>query len=469
MLYLMGCGPSEVAPAGARGGQTDGSSPPSLSLSISPVRFGDFDMMTEERVIRAVTTFSDTNYFLDGATPRGATYEGLMEFGNFVNERLGTGRLKVHVVVMPVQRDELFQALVDGKADIAAANLTVTPERLESVDFSDPVATNVREVLVTGPGSPELTGLDDLAGREIHVRRSSSYHESLTALSQTFFERGLEPIRIVDASELLETEDIIEMVGAGVVPLTVADNHIASFWSELMDGVVVREDLVVGTGRSIAWAFRKDSPKLAAEVNAFVASHKQGSLFGNVVLKRYFEDNEWMRNPLAGGELAKLKRYRGYFKKYADQYGMNWVALAAQGYQESKLDQDLVSPAGAVGIMQIKPATAADKNVGIADVGTAENNIHAGIKYMRFLRDRYFKDDDLSELDEVFFTLAAYNAGPARVRKFRQQAEEQGLDPNVWFQSVERMAGRETVQYVTNVFKYWLTYESLIRQEEAKG
>ncbi len=119
--------------------------------------------------------------------------------------------------------------------------------------------------------------------------------------------------------------------------------------------------------------------------------------------------------------------------------------------------------------MQIKPTTAADKNVGIADISTAENNIHAGIKYMRFLRDRYFRDEGMDQFNEVFFTLAAYNAGPARVRKFRQQAEEQGLDPNVWFRSVERMAGRETVQYVSNVFKYWLSYESYFRQMRAKG
>ena len=125
--------------------------------------------------------------------------------------------------------------------------------------------------------------------------------------------------------------------------------------------------------------------------------------------------------------------------------------------------QDRRSPAGAVGIMQIKPSTAADRNVGIDDVSTAENNIHAGAKYMRFLADRYFDDPAISNIDRWIFTLAAYNAGPARVRNLRREATEKGYDPNVWFDNVEiiagRRIGRETVTYVSNIYRYYVSYQ----------
>jgi membrane-bound lytic murein transglycosylase MltF len=136
---------------------------------------------------------------------------------------------------------------------------------------------------------------------------------------------------------------------------------------------------------------------------------------------------------------------------------------AALAYQESQLDHDKKSHVGAIGIMQLLPTTAADKNVGIADIAELESNIHAGHKYLRFLQDRYFSDPAISTLDRYLFTFAAYNAGPAKVAKIRTEAEAEGLDPNVWFQNVEIIAakriGRETVQYVSNIYKYYITYK----------
>lgn len=473
VLTAGGCGGGDEAGAdvgammeGAAAGSSERRELPAV-LRLGEPRFGDLDMMIEHKVIRVVTTYSRTNYFVVGGEPKGATYEGLMQFEKFLNERLGTARLKVHVFIVPVRRDELLRAVVDGRADLAAASITVTPERLEQVDFSDAAVGGISEVLVTGPESPELASLDDLSGKTVAVRKSSSYYQSLRALSDDFHSRGLSPIRIREVDERLETEDIMEMVGAGTYPLTVADSHIAEFWSDILAGVEVREDIAVGTGRSIAWAFRKDSPKLAAEVNAFVKGHKKGTLFGNILMKRYFEDNKAVRNPLSGSELEKLQRYRAHFEKYAAQYGMDWLLVAAQGYQESGLEQSLKSSHGAVGVMQIKPTTAADKNVGIPDVSTAENNIHAGIKYMRFIRDRYFDDDEMDSFNKGFFTLAAYNAGPARIQQVREQARAKGLDPNVWFRQVEQVAPRQTVDYVANIFKYWVTYREFIETRDA--
>ena len=142
--------------------------------------------------------------------------------------------------------------------------------------------------------------------------------------------------------------------------------------------------------------------------------------------------------------------------------------VAAQGYQESGLDQSARSGAGAIGIMQLLPSTAADPNVGIPDIEEIDNNIHAGTKYLRFVRDRYFDDPAVDDFNATLLTFAAYNAGPARVRQLRAEAAEVGLDPNIWFDNVEVIAakriGRETVQYVSNITKYYVAYRLIVNQ-----
>ena len=170
--------------------ESDESSLPPDLLRLDQRWTGDFDVMRERRVIRALTTFSKTGYFLDGPRQRGLTFEALSQFEKFVNEKLDTGHLKVHVLLIPVRRDELLPGLLEGRGDVAAANLTITPERSELVDFSDPLMTEVNEILVTGPASPEVADLEDLSGKEIYVRSSSSYHESLVTLNEDFRSRG---------------------------------------------------------------------------------------------------------------------------------------------------------------------------------------------------------------------------------------------------------------------------------------
>ena len=139
------------------------------------------------------------------------------------------------------------------------------------------------------------------------------------------------------------------------------------------------------------------------------------------------------------------------------------MTLAAQGFQESKLQQNRRSNAGAIGIMQIKPSTASDPNVGIDDISDADGNIHAGTKYMRFLIDRYFSDENINEFNSWLLGLAAYNAGPSRVINLRNEAQRNGYDPDVWFDNVEIIAakriGSETVTYVSNIFKYYTGYQ----------
>ena len=343
---------------------------------------GDLDGMVERGVVRVLVVYSLGQYFLDGAIQRGITYEALIEFEKFLNQRLGRRPVKVSVLIIPVQRDELLPALERGLGDVAAANLTITRSRLEKVEFSDPFLTDVREMVVTGPAGPEFRSLDDLSGTEMYVRRSSSYWRSLEKLNEGFQTRGLEPVDVVPADEFLQDGDLLEMVNAGLLPAVVVDSHKAGFWAGIFDDIRVQENLVVRSGGEIAWAFRKESPQLAEAVNAFVGRHRQGTLFGNVVLKRYFENTTWARNAIGGGDRARFENAIGLFRTYGDRYDFDPLMLAALAYQESGLDQSVRSKAGAIRVMQLLPSTAADPNVGIPDVTTLDNNIHAGTKYL---------------------------------------------------------------------------------------
>ena len=433
---------------------------------------GDFDEMVQHHTIRALVAYSKTFYFLDQGRQYGLTYEALKEFEKFVNKRLKTKTLKVHVVFLPVSRDELIPSLLKGLGDIAAANLTITTERQKQVDFSNPFASGVKELLVTGPSAPSINSIDDLAGKEIHVRRSSSYYESLIRLNTSFKKARKRKMKLILADETFEDEDLLEMVNAGLIPMIVMDSHKAQFWKQIFDNITVHPDIAVRTGGKIAWAFRKNSPKLKAVVNEFVKGHKKGTMLGNVLLKRYLKNTKYVKNSVSEQEMKKYKAMVQLFKKYADKYDFNYLMVIAQAYQESGLDHSRRSHAGAVGVMQLLPTTAADPNINIADIKKLENNIHAGTKYLRFIIDRYFKDEPMDDVNKLLFAFASYNAGPARINKLRKKADAMGLDPNVWFHNLEIVAaksiGRETVQYVRNIYKYYISYQMALKQAKKK-
>ena len=432
---------------------------------------GDLEGMIKRRIIRALVAYSKTDYFLDGATARGITYEALKQFEQQLNQELKRRHLKIHVIMIPVPRDKLIPYLAEGRGDIAAAMLTITSQRRKMVAFSHPFADQVREVVVTGDGAPPLKSLDDLSGRSVYVRKSSSYYASLKNLNERLKARGRPPVKIALANELLETEDILELANAGVVRITVADGYLADFWKQIFGGIQVHQDLVLRNGAGIAWAVRKDSPQLKAALNRFVKKHRAGTLLGNILIKRYLKDTRWARKVLSRDSVERFKRTTSFFRKYAAKYSFDWLMITALAYQESGLDQSKRSPAGAVGVMQLLPSTAAGPPVHIPDIEKMESNIHAGVKYLRFIYDRYFSDARMSDLNKVLMTFASYNAGPARVAGLQRKASGMGLNPTVWFQNVEVAAakeiGRETVQYVSNIFKYYLAYK-LIAEEQAE-
>ena len=446
--------------------------PPEIVATLLKPFHGDFDAMVEHRVIRVLVIHNKTNFFLDGGTQRGITADLLREFEKELNQELKLGGRPLHVAAIPVSRDQLIPFLEQGRGDIAAASITITPERSQRVGFSVPGHRDVDELVVTGPSSPEISSLDDLAGSRVWVRPSSSYFESLTELNASFRERGLEEVEITAASEHLETEDLLEMVNAGLIEITVADDYLASFWAQVLPNIVVHEDLAVASHRDIGWALRPDADGLKEQVDRFINANRTGRLLGNMLLKQYLQNTKYVKNALATEDRQRLAEVIELFRKYGDEYDFDYLMVAAQGYQESGLDQSVVSRAGAIGVMQVLPSTAADKSVGIPDISTVENNIHAGTKYLRYIIHHYFDDPAIDELNRTLFAFASYNAGPNRIRRLRDKAASQGFDPNVWFRSVEVVVanevGREPVTYVSNIFKYYTVYNLLVEQDQIR-
>ena len=477
--------PAQMAPTAAPGatpaGAPDDPIPPTpssldrLPEAVRPVLdkpfTGDLDEMVKRRLIRVAVTYNRTHYFVDQGQERGITYESMKAFENDLNTDLKTGNLRVHVVPVPMSRDELGSALTSGKVDMVAAMITVRPELEKVVAFSEPTRTNVSEVVVSGPGAPPIATVDDLAGQRVFIRRGGAYEASVVALNAQLKSRGKPAVEIDEAPAVLEDDDVLEMVNAGLVPFTIVDDYLGTFWSQILTSLTVHQDIKLRTGGTLAVAFRKDNPRLRDTVNDWIRKHGKGDAFRNILERRYLQDIKYAKNAGAEAERRKLQKVVELFKKYGDQYKLDYLLMAAQGYQESTLDQDVKSRVGAVGIMQVMPATG--KELAVGDIRQMEPNIHAGVKYMRFMMDTYFKDDQMDDLNKGLMTFAAYNAGPGRLRQLRQEAAKKGLNPNLWFNNVERVAseriGRETVTYVSNIFKYYVAYRLLFEQEQRRA
>jgi membrane-bound lytic murein transglycosylase MltF len=371
---------------------------------------------------------------------------------------------------VPVPRDQLLAGLAAGRGDLAAGSITVTDARAHSVAFGTPFLRGVRELLVSGPAAPALgTGTDALAGQAVTVRRSSSYHEHLEALNATLAARGRPPVTLTAADERLEDEALLELVSAGVLPWAVVDDFAAGFWAKVLPGLRVHEDIVIHADGQVAWAMRPGSPELAAEVDRFVRRYARGTLLGNVVLNRYLAGTRFVTNPASQRAQSRFDALLADFTRSGMAYDLDPLMLVAQGYQESGLDQARRSARGAVGVMQLLPATAAAPPIGIRGIDRdAARNIEAAAKYLDHLRRTYVDAPGISDADRLLLAFAAYNAGPGNLRRFRQAAAQRGLDPNVWFGNVEvgaaHVVGRETVDYVGNIVKYYVAYRLAVER-----
>ena len=431
-------------------------------FNLGDVHTDDLPEMRRRKQIRVLVSFSKTDFFIWKGEPRGFETELLERYELFLNEGVEREDEKIRIVYIPVPFSELLPSLTAGLGDLAAAGLTITSARKETVAFTEPYLPVVDEVVVAKPDGPALNSLLDLAGRRVHVLRGSSYAQHLREISSWLASQGHEAITVVEVDDSLSDTDVLELVNAGVFELTVIDNHVADIWSQVLTDMVIHDQVKVNQGGQIAWAVRPENPLFKQNLDEFVRSARKGTWLGNILFSRYFENTYFLKNPLTKSVRRRLADYTALFKEYAERYHLDWLAVAAQAYQESGFNHDLVSPRGAVGVMQLMPSTAADPNVGIDDIGDVANNIHAAAKYLAFLRDRYYDDSLIPQADRWGFMWAAYNAGPESVRLMRERAGAMGLDPNRWFFNVEhavqRVAGAETVRHVANVHKYYIAY-----------
>ncbi|MEA1889657.1 MAG: lytic transglycosylase F [Pseudomonadota bacterium] len=433
--------------------------------TVDPIRAG-------KRAIRVLVNYNATNYFLIGGKQAGLEYEMMRSFETYLNKGLKAEK-KYHLFFIAQPFDQLIPALLSGKGDIIAAGMTITDVRSKKVEFTTPYRANIAELLVRHKDAEKPLTAAQLAGKTVYVVKGSSYYTHLKHLSDELQQENKPAINIIEADENLASEDLLQMVNAGIYQYTIVDSHIAELWSHTLKNIVPETSAAISAGSQIAWAVRKDNDDLAYKLNLFLRGYKQGTKHGNILFNRYYKNTKWIDNPVKDGAIKRLHEYQKSFMKYGKQYNIDWVMLAALGYQESKLNQKMKSNHGAVGVMQIKPSTAADKNIKITGVGKSyDKNIHAATRYLAFLRSRYFSDPGIAPVEQLAFTLAAYNAGPAKITKMRNKAKKLGKNPNKWFSNVEdvtrRYTSSEPVNYVANIMKYYLAFKSVIEAEGAR-
>jgi membrane-bound lytic murein transglycosylase MltF len=456
------------APAQTPTPAASGKSTLTLSGGAAKPWTGDLDGMVKRRLIRVLVPYSKTFYFVDKAIQRGLSYEVTRLLEADLNKKLKTGNVRLHVLCVPVTRAEMIPFLVEGRGDIAMGNLTITSERQKQVDFTYPTGRNVKEIVVAAPGTESMVTAGDLAGKEVYLRKSSSYYESIEKLNDELGKSGKPKVKVRLAPENLEDEDILEMVNAGLVKATIVEDYIANFWKQIFPKLTLHPGATVRTGGEIAWMIRKDSPQLKAELEAFLTRFEKSGQRTDI-LARYLKSTKWAKGATSKEDMARFEQVVALFRKYGDRYDVDYLLLMAQGYQESELRQEARSPVGAIGVMQLMPATGKDMKVG--DITQVEPNVHAGAKFIRAMMNEYYANEPMTPLNKGLFSFAAYNAGPGRIRQLRRLSKERGLDPNVWFNNVELLAaekiGRETVTYVSNIYKYYLAYQ-MIEEERAE-
>lgn len=438
---------------------------------------GDMEELRERGSLRLITRNNAVNYYLHRGQHLGFDYE----FSKLLADSLG---LRLEVVVPP-SRDQLIPWLLKGKGDIIAASLTVTEERAREVRFSAPYLF-VDEMLVQRTsGDRRLKGPEDLADAIIHVRKSSSYHDTLLALQERY------RFSISFADEEVETETLVAQVSSGIIDFTVADTHIlgverlvhdnveAAF---ALDGLLSAPDPADRKGRlgdrgakKIAFAVRPTSNKLASLTDDFVRRQFRGLEF-NMLRNRYFgnQNRALEAKEERAGQSGTLSPYDDLIKKYSGRYELDWRLMASLAYQESRFDPSARSWVGAVGLFQVMPATG--KELGFDNLVDPEQSTHAGIKYIYRLIERF--EPTLAFRQRVRFALASYNAGYGHVQDARRLAAELGMNPDRWFGNVEQamlllqqpkyyrrarfgyVRGKEPVQYVSQI---QLRYDNYVK------
>jgi len=395
----------------------------------------DWDEISEDGVLKVMTTYTGTSYFLYKGQPMGFEYDLLKKFAK-------EKKLKIDIRIVS-SLDSMFYYLNKGEVDLIAHGITETRRRKEFVSFTKPLY-NSRQVLVQK--MPDnwrqlhwkkiedalIHDAIELMGDTVSVRVHSSYHQRLRHLAD---EIGGE-IFIDTLPGTLTTEEIIEMVADGSVKQTVADLNIANLMASYYP--VLNVDVAVSTTQNMGWVARQSSPMLVKQINEWLVSYKKESEYYVVYNKYYKNKKDYKRrvdSDFYSLKQNQISKYDALIKKEALTIDWDWRLLASQVYQESKFNPSAVSWAGAVGLMQMMPATA--KEMGIQWRSNPEQSMDGGVRYLKLLQKRFATIED--SVQQIKFTLAAYNCGYGHVADARRLARKYKLDQDVWDNNVDKM------------------------------
>ncbi|MFP4097122.1 MAG: transporter substrate-binding domain-containing protein [Cyclobacteriaceae bacterium] len=445
----------------------------------------DLPQIKERGKLVALTTFSPTSYFLYRGRTMGFEYE-LLEL---LAEKLDV-ELEIKVAE---DLDELTNMLRRGEGDIIAHSLTITPNRMKQMAFTESLRSVQQRLIQRKPNGWEEMNEEEidavlirdttaLRGQNVYVRKNSAYYERLNELSKNI--KG--KIKVRKAEGIKETGTLIAEVAEGLIDYTVADEHIAEITQTLYPNVDVKTS--ISQEQDIAWAVRSSSNLLLEAVNTFLAEVK-GKATYNVIYNRYFrnmrkfrERHEYEYSSLAN--TGRISEYDSLIRIYADSIGWDWRLIAAQAFQESNFSVRARSWAGARGLMQVMPRTA--RSFGITNLFDPEQSLRAGVLYLRELEEFWQEIPDPEQRTK--FILASYNTGPYHVRDAQNLAEKLGKDPRVWDNNVEECIllksnktyyqdevvkygycrGIEPYKYVKQITSRYQRYRDLIAEVEAE-
>lgn len=440
-------------------------------------RHGDLPVILQNQSLRVLVAYDNVSFFMNKGHQDGLYVALMKEFEKYLQTKYREAkRLKIYFI--PVRQDQMMQRISDGYGDIAMG-VSPTNDFRRYVDFTIPEKLWLKEISVTRSGSKPIEKIEDFAGRFIWVRESSSYYESLKVINTYLKAMKLKPITIIKADEFLTDADLVDMVSKGEILATIVNDSKLVVWKRMFKGVSFNTEVPLKVNGTLAWAIRHESKLLYREVNLFLRQYRDGTKNGKPIYDKYMRTsptyvsrysrpaNEWL-----GIKADTFLKYSRIFRNYGDKYNIDWMLLMAQSYQESTLNPDARSNRGAVGIMQVLPSTASEWYININSVHDIDNNVHAGTKYMRYMLDNYFGEKSIDVGEKILFALASYNCGPNRIMKYRREAKDNGLDPNKWFDNVEKIAmehsALETVKYVRNISSLYVSYQNVYTLQQQK-
>jgi membrane-bound lytic murein transglycosylase MltF len=261
--------------------------------------------MVKRKNIRALVMINPIGFFYEGGQPMGVNYEALRDFETFANEKLKTGTIKVKVTFIPVRPVELEAALTEGKGDVAAHALVITPERQERVAFTTPLEKDVKQVIVSGANFGRVSSLEDLGGKQVYVNPLTVNYESLVKLNKRLQKAGKPQVIIKIADKNLLDDDLLQMVNARLIPATATTESRAKLWSRVLPRLVVHSDLLLASGEQTAWAVRKNNPQLKQLLDEYIAPRALGTSFGNTLLRRYLQNTKWVRESTTAWTMSR--------------------------------------------------------------------------------------------------------------------------------------------------------------------